>query len=129
MHACRLGPSGSSWLGAGSACLALGEDEAAEECLCEANVLNNRDARVWAQLAVICARRSRLDEAKQALEQATRLELSDGRMLRALAEAMLGSGMWKEAEACARRALALGDGPGAGHLHRYVGDALAEQRE
>lgn len=71
LHASRLSPSCTSWLGAGVACLALELYDEAEQCLCEANILDNRRPDVWGQLALLCQRRDRTVEAEEALEQAT----------------------------------------------------------
>lgn len=104
LHACRLEPSCSSWLGAGKACLALAKYVEAEECLCEANMRNNRQPAVWAQLALLCARCDRVSEAEQALEQTVRLDFADGHVLQQLGTALLECGRWRAAEDCFRRA-------------------------
>ena len=104
LHACRLEPSCTSWLGAGSACLVLGRHDEAEECLCEANVRNNRQPAVWAQLALLCARCERIAEAEQAVEQTVRLNLTDGQVLHEMGAAFLDCGRWGTAEDCLRRA-------------------------
>lgn len=105
LFACRAASSCAAWLGAGSASLDLGELAEAEECLCEANVLNNRDPTVWGKLALLCARQQRLPEAEQAYEQAGRLDISDAPLLLAIGEAMLACGRWQLAESACRRSL------------------------
>lgn len=104
LHACRLEPSCSSWLGAGKGCLALAKYVEAEECLCEANVRNNRQPAVWAQLALLCAKCDRVSEAEQALEQTVRLDFADGPVLQEVGAALLDCGRWRAAEDCFRRA-------------------------
>ena len=81
LQACRLAPSCSSWLGAGTACLRLKHRAEAEECLSEANVLNNREPAAWGQLALLCVQQERLAEAEQALHHALKLELPDAALL------------------------------------------------
>lgn len=124
LHASRLEPSCASWLGAGSACLALSEYAEAEECLCEANVRNNRDAAVWAQLALLCARRERADEAEQALEQTARLDLADGPLLHELGVALSDCGRYRAAEDCFRRSLLFMP---AAQTEKRLADAQLEQ--
>ena len=65
----------------GTACLRLGQVDEAEEALAEANVLNNRDPAVWAQLGLLCAKQQRFDESDQALAQALKRSYSDAPLL------------------------------------------------
>ena len=126
LYACRAPsvPSCTAWLGAGVACLCLGEKDQAEEALAEANVLNNRHPVVWGQLALLCVQSERFDEAEQALGQAYKLELADPALLLQLAVALHSAGKWADADAAARRALLRG---AAAPAHQALGDTLMEQ--
>jgi len=103
--ACRQMPSCTSWLGVGTACLKLHQLDEAEEALAEANVLNNRDEHVWAQLALLCTQQSRFEEGGQALKQALKLGLADAPLLSQIGTLFASYGKWADAEACLRRAL------------------------
>jgi len=125
LQACRLAPSCTSWLGAGSACLRLKHKAEAEECLSEANVLNNREPAVWGQLALLCVQQERLPEAEQALHHALKLELTDDQVLLEVGEAFAHLSSLGIAEKCARRALVL---RAAAPTYKLLGDVLVEQR-
>lgn len=125
LFACRQNPCCTAWLGAGVACLRLGEASQAEEALAEANVLNNRHPDVWGQLALLSLQAQRFDEAMQALGQAYKLGLSEPSLLVALSAALFAVGKWQDAEGAARRAM-LSGASAAGH--RALGDALMEQQ-
>jgi len=105
LYACRQAPSCTSWLGAGAACLRLGELAQAEEALSEANVLNNRHPIVWGQLALLCLQDERFEEAEQALKQAYRLDLAEPDLLLRLGVSLHSAGKWAAAEKAVRRAL------------------------
>jgi len=122
--ACRQQPSCSSWLGVGTACLNLHQLDEAEEALAEANVLNNREERVWAYLALLCVQQKRFAEGEQALKQALKLELADGALLSQVGEAFLAAGKWSKAEECLRRATAA---KAQGKTYRLLADCLYEQ--
>lgn len=124
LYACRQAPSCTSWLGAGVACLRLGEVGQAEEALSEANVLNNRHPSVWGQLALLCLQGGRFDEAEQAIQQAYRLDLDSTELLLQLAAALHSAGKWFDADTAARRALLYGAGAPA---YKVLADALMEQ--
>lgn len=110
LHASRLQPSCSTWLGAGTACLQLGEVAEAEECLSEANVLNNRDAEVWVQLTLLCAREQRLPETEQALKFALRFHTDNAVVLGQIRDALLHTGSWELAETVQQRLQELAPG-------------------
>jgi tetratricopeptide (TPR) repeat protein len=65
LRACKFAPSATTWLTVGTACAALNSMSEAEEALSEACVLNNRNAHVWALLALLTLRLERRDEAEQ----------------------------------------------------------------
>ena len=126
MQSCRAYPCCTAWRGAGVASLQLQQLGEAEECLAEANVLNNRDAEVWAQLSLLCFLQKRYDEGEQALTQSLRLDFADIPLLRQMGAALLAAGKWTLAETTLRRAMAAtaGDASTTAALH---GDALGEQ--
>ena len=125
LQACRLAPSCSSWLGAGTACLRLKHRAEAEECLSEANVLNNREPAAWGQLALLCVQQERLAEAEQALHHALKLELPDAALLTEVGGEFAKLSAWALAETCARRSLVMRP---AAPAHQLLGDVLVEQR-
>eukprot|EP00842_Homolaphlyctis_polyrhiza_P001645 jgi/Hompol1/2481/HPOL_006011-RA len=82
LKACAIQPSSQAWLGAGKTCFALKEYDEAEDAFAEANVLNNRDSEVWANLALLSLTLGRLVEANQAIAQALRLGIRDAEILK-----------------------------------------------
>ena len=84
LYACENSPSSSSWLGVGKACIVLEEYDQASDALSEANFLNNRDATVWGQLAILSLIRGENYEASQCIAQAFRLSIRDYQVLRRL---------------------------------------------
>ena len=70
-----------TWLGVGMSCYRLGELDEAEEALSEANVLNNTNPVVWGFLALVTMRTHRKLEAEQCFKFATKLGLSDEKLL------------------------------------------------
>jgi tetratricopeptide (TPR) repeat protein len=73
----RAAPSAFTWRGVGIACYHLGEHANAEHALAEANILDNKDPRVWAYLALLSVRAGRDYEFSQARRYAVSLGLSD----------------------------------------------------
>ena len=126
MQACRAYPCCTAWRGAGVASLQLQQLSEAEECLAEANVLNNRDAEVWAQLSLLCFLQKRYDEGEQALTQSLRLDFADIPLLQQMGSALLAAGKWTLAETTLRRAMAATAGD-ASTTAALLGDALGEQ--
>ncbi len=53
--------------------LQLGEYTEAEDALCEANMLNNMDAEVWAYLSLVCLKTGRQVEAEQSFKFAIKV--------------------------------------------------------
>ncbi|KAJ3056144.1 Cilia- and flagella-associated protein 70 [Rhizophlyctis rosea] len=105
LRACEKDPSSTSWLGAGKACLALGELDEAEDAFAEANVLNNRDSDVWANLALLCLRLDRFFEANQCIAQALRLGIKDPDVLRAVGNYFMNANQASPAIECFRMSL------------------------
>jgi tetratricopeptide (TPR) repeat protein len=104
----RLAGVSSLWLGVGTACLRLEEFESAEQCLAEANILNNQNEKVWGYLALLCMTVSpaRPAEADQALEQALRHGLQLPGLLRELGNGYVAADKLDVAEKVLRRSLA-----------------------
>ena len=127
MQSCRAYPCCTAWRGAGVASLQLQQLGEAEECLAEANVLNNRDAEVWAQLSLLCFLQKRYDEGEQALTQSLRLDFADIPLLQQMGAALLAAGKWTLAETTLRRAMAATAGD-ASTTAALLGDALGEQK-
>ncbi|KAJ3045423.1 Cilia- and flagella-associated protein 70 [Rhizophlyctis rosea] len=105
LRACENNPSSTSWLGAGKACIALGELEEAEDAFAEANVLNNRDSDVWANLALLCLKLDRQFEANQCIAQALRLGIKDAEILRSVGICFLNANQPSPAMECFRMSL------------------------
>jgi len=80
--ACRDSPSCTAWHGVGVACYRLGALPEAEDALCEANVLNNRDPEVWAYLTLVCLQTGRPFEAEQSYKYALKVGLENDDLLR-----------------------------------------------
>ncbi|XP_075258930.1 cilia- and flagella-associated protein 70-like isoform X3 [Convolutriloba macropyga] len=80
--ACRDSPSCTAWHGVGVACYRLGALPEAEDALCEANILNNRDPEVWAYLTLVCLQTGRAFEAEQSYKYALKVGLENDQLLR-----------------------------------------------
>jgi Flp pilus assembly protein TadD len=93
LKACKINPTSESWLGTGRACFALSKLDEAEDAFAEANVLNNRDANVWAHLALLCLVMDRTIEASQSINQALRLGIKDAQVLRSRLLTLDGLGL------------------------------------
>lgn len=63
--AAEIAPCATSWLGAGTACLAVGDLGGADLALVAANSCDSAQPGVWGQLALLAARSGRTQEAKQ----------------------------------------------------------------
>lgn len=81
LKACIRSPSCVSWLGVGISCYRLGDLAEAEDALSEANILNNKDAEVWAYLSLVCLETGRQLEAEQSYKYALKLNLKDETLL------------------------------------------------
>ncbi|XP_063715632.1 cilia- and flagella-associated protein 70-like isoform X3 [Symsagittifera roscoffensis] len=80
--ACRDSPSCTAWHGVGVACYRLGTLPEAEDALCEANILNNRDPEVWAYLTLVCLQTGRSFEAEQSYKYALKVGLNNDSLLK-----------------------------------------------
>ncbi|KND04050.1 uncharacterized protein SPPG_01495 [Spizellomyces punctatus DAOM BR117] len=107
LRASGIAPSTASWLGAGKACMALEDWEEAEDALAEANVLNNRNADVWAYLALLNLKLNRSFEANQCIAQALRLGIRDADVLRTVGDDLLKTSNPNAAVECFRICLEL----------------------
>ena len=96
------------WEIQGGVCyLRLDEVMDAEAALVEANLLDNRNASVWAYLSLVCLSTGphRIAEAERSLEQALRLGQDDAQILRELATSFMSVDKLQTAEDLIRRAL------------------------
>ena len=87
-------------------------------------MLNNRHPVVWGELALLCLKQERFDEATQSITQAYKLELAEPGLLLELSVAMYEVGHWSDSEAAVRKALLYGPSAPA---HKALGNALMEQ--
>jgi len=122
-------PVASLWLGVGITCLRLEEWDGAEQCLAEANILNNHNEKVWGYLALLCMTveprlSRRQSEADQALEQALRNGLQLPGLLRELGNAYVAADKLEVAEKLFRRSLAAQDSP---MTRKRLADVLSAQ--
>lgn len=93
-----LEPCATSWLTCGKASLQLGDEKEAEVAFIQANRYNNRNPVVWGYLAIVCLRTGRMAEAKQCLDLAMRLQLSDEDVHEQAATIFMTAGMMRDAE-------------------------------
>ena len=126
LAACLGHARASAWLGAGVACMRLGDLAGAEEALAEANVLDNTNPAVWGTLALVSLLAGREPEAAAAMSQALKAGFADAGVFGELGAKYLELGRFRHAEAALRHAVAAGD---ASAYRRQLGDALREQGE
>eukprot|EP00736_Rhodelphis_marinus_P004497 Rmarinus@m.236 len=126
-RACELDPTCTSWLGLGIAYLKMGNVDEARDCLCEANMLDNRNAEVWGYLVIVALRSSAQrggtsapEEAGTALDQAVQLGLEAPDIFAEIGELFLTQGFGRQAADAFTRALNLQD---SAHVRRLAGDA------
>ena len=107
LYACSIYSSATLFMLLGVCYLRLDELEDAEAALVEANLLDNRNASVWAYLSLVCVSSGphRLVEAERSLEQALRLGQDDAQVLRELATSFMSVDKLQIAEDLIRRAL------------------------
>lgn len=142
LYACSLYTSATLFMLLGVCYLRLDELDNAEAALVEANLLDNRNASVWAYLSLVCLASGphRMVEAERSLEQALRLGQDDAQVLRELATSFMSVDKLQIAEDLIRRALRKetleGAGSGAGSKYtsnartrRLLADILAGQNQ
>jgi tetratricopeptide (TPR) repeat protein len=127
---CRVHNSASLFLQLGASCLRAERLADCEDALVEANLLDNRNAGVWAHLALLCLAygTKRLAEAEAALFQALRLGLDQAPLLRELATGFMSCDRLLTSEDLIRRALACDPAPNP-HHRKLLGDVLAGQQQ
>jgi tetratricopeptide (TPR) repeat protein len=81
MYAVQRAETAIAWMALGVCCMRTGMWEEAEAALGHANEMDRWDATTWGYCAVLCARRERWVEGKQAVELAGRLGLRDARLV------------------------------------------------
>jgi len=103
----------------------------AEVALRDANLLDNRNAEVWAYQCLVCLGNGyhKLKEAEAALNQALRLGLSASPVLRELGTAFISVDKLQTAEDLIRRALSAEGGKGSPYTRKLLGDVLAGQQQ
>ena len=103
----------------------------AEVALRDANLLDNRNAEVWAYQCLVCLGSGfhKLKEAEAALNQALRLGLSASPVLRELGTAFISVDKLQTAEDLIRRALSAEGGKGSPYTRKLLGDVLAGQQQ
>lgn len=143
LYACSLYSSATLFMLLGVCYLRLDELDNAEAALVEANLLDNRNASVWAYLSLVCLASGphRMVEAERALEQALRLGQEDTQVLRELATSFMSVDKLLIAEDLIRRALRKETLEGAGaeaagskytsnaRTRRLLADILAGQNQ
>jgi Flp pilus assembly protein TadD len=107
LYACSIYSSATLFMLLGACYLRMDELDDAERALVEANLLDNRNASVWAYLCLTCLAGGphRMAEAEKSLEQALRLGQSDPQLLRELATSFMSVDKLQIAEDLIRRAL------------------------
>lgn len=126
-HACSSHPCGSSWLGLGLAYLRMGRLADADLVLAEAVTCDPQNAIPRSYLALIHILVENKGEACECLESAEKYGLSDPGIMQEIGEGFASKGMFHEAAAILRRALACSSQPsfstlaslGEAHLSCY----------
>ncbi|KAJ1439647.1 hypothetical protein B484DRAFT_391710 [Ochromonadaceae sp. CCMP2298] len=139
LYGCAVYSSAGLFMLLGVCYLRLDELGDAEEALVEANLLDNRNADVWAYLSLVClSGPHRVLEAERSLEQSLRLGLTDTQLLRELATSFMSVDKLQTAEDLIRRALrgeaALASQAGSKYTsnartRRLLADVLAGQNQ
>lgn len=70
LRTCSSTPNATLWLNIGLCCIELSQFDEAEQCFCEANILDNRNSIVWGYLCLLSlwSNPPKLDEANKSLE-------------------------------------------------------------
>jgi len=84
--ACEKCPTATSWLGVGITSLRMGQLREAEDALAEANLLDPKNATVWAYLSLLCLQTGRKLEAEQSYKFSMKLNLRNTALLQELKE-------------------------------------------
>uniref|UniRef100_A0A5K3FLI9 TPR_REGION domain-containing protein n=1 Tax=Mesocestoides corti TaxID=53468 RepID=A0A5K3FLI9_MESCO len=77
LDCCSQQATSESWKGVGLACYRLNELEEAQVAFEESNRLNNRDAEVWAYLAILCLKANKPTHAEMCLHYVNLLGLTN----------------------------------------------------
>jgi tetratricopeptide (TPR) repeat protein len=136
LHGCRIYPSSSLFNLIGICCLRLDKMIDAEDALQEANLIDHRNACVWAYLCILCLSTGghRLEEADNCCYQALRLGLSNAGILREMTTSYIAVDKLRTAEELIRRAISCEEhesigGKCSSYTRRLLGDILAGQNQ
>lgn len=107
LRVCSSNPNATLWLNVGICCIQLTEFKEAEESLCEANLLDNRNSVIWGYLCLLSlwSDPPKFEEANKSLENAKRYNIDDINLLSKLASAYYHSDHPRIAEELVKRAL------------------------
>lgn len=83
---CSIGPTTSSWLGAGISLFRMCDFKQAEIALVEGNHIDSKNQKVWAYLTLTCLANDRCEEAEVAFEQLQKTSLTDAPLLLEIAD-------------------------------------------
>jgi tetratricopeptide (TPR) repeat protein len=135
LFGCTVYSSSSLFMLVGVSCIRLDRLTEAEDALLEANLIDNRNAEVWAYLSMVCMITGphRLEEAEKALFQALRLGLCTASLLRELAMTFMSADKLEIAEDLVRRAVVAESRGSSGrslqHNRKLLADILAGQNK
>eukprot|EP01038_Epipyxis_sp_PR26KG_P005335 gene5335-7404_t len=132
LFGCSIYNSASLFLLVGITCLRLDQLKDAEDALIEANILDNRNAEVWANISLMCLTCGsyRFEEAEASLYQALRLGLNNSLLLRELATMYMSLDKLQIAEDLIRRAIANEKKQIVNpHTRKLLADILAGQNQ
>lgn len=98
LKVCKEKVSTNAWYYLGLSLLRLGELEASEDAISQANILDNQDASIWGLNAILCLKygKQRLPQAKFCMKEALRLGLKDTALLEEIADLFEHEGLLAE---------------------------------